>query len=309
MFNAYWKSFRRSWVQHTATQLATLTVLSATFAVVCFVMTLSFNLKRFLAVWGESVQMTVYLKDQVTDAQIPKIRSAIETMRDVASVTYIDKTEAVTNFKAQMASYAPDLLSDMEFSHPFPASLQVSFKDGLKSLENTSFLEKVAKRMESIEGVDDVAYGQSWVKNYSAFVNILMKAGFALIVILIAGSVFVVCNSVNSSISSRSEEIEILELVGATHRMIRLPFVFEGAVMGLTAAIFAVAINYAIFSWEKGLMAGSLVFARVVGQLSFLNLLYLVLIVLGGLSLGALGAYLTIRQLNDGWAASQRVEN
>jgi cell division protein FtsX len=55
------KSFKRSWVHHTGMQLATLTVLAATFSVIVFVLSISMNFKRILASWGDGVQMTVYL--------------------------------------------------------------------------------------------------------------------------------------------------------------------------------------------------------------------------------------------------------
>ena len=302
------RSFRRSWVHHTGMQLATLTVLAATFTVVVFVFSLSVNLRRVLTAWGEGIQMTVYLSEGLDAEKVKKIRAALESMPEVAKASYIPKEAATENFKKQMASYAPDLLGDSDFANPFPASYRLTLQKSVTAGGDVDQLEKLAGRIEKIEGVEDMSYGESWVRNYSAFLTALNASGGVMALILIAGSLFVIGNSIRVSISTRREEIEILELVGATPAMIRRPFVTEGFFMGLIASGAAVAINLVIFFWQKSLLSDNLVFARLLPALNFLDVVSVVSFIGAGAFVGALGAWLTIRKINDGWLASQGLE-
>ena len=73
------KIIARSWRQHFALQFATVTVLSATFSVVAFMLCLSFNFQRVLTVWGEQVQVSAYLEDGVSPASLEKLKSEISS--------------------------------------------------------------------------------------------------------------------------------------------------------------------------------------------------------------------------------------
>jgi cell division transport system permease protein len=298
------KSFRRTWVHHTGMQMATLTVLAATFTVVTFVLAWSLNFRRVLSEWGDSQQMTVYLQETTPVEKYEIIRSSLEALPNIKSVNLISKEQATDLFKVQMANYAPDLLQDKEFSHPFPASFQLAFRESVHSENDAQRLAALAAQIRAVSGVEDVSYGQSWLKNYASFVEGVDQAGWFIMAVLIAGSILVIGNSVSASISSRRDEIEILELVGATSRSIRLPFVFEGAALGFMAAAVSLGANFLIYRSAEQLVQKSLSFSRLVSVIHFLNPAAIVAVLGGGLLFGALGAYVSVRRLNDGWAAA-----
>jgi cell division transport system permease protein len=302
------KSFRRSWVHHTGMQLATLTVLGATFTVVIFFLSFSLNLKRILASWGDGVQITAYIKDDVSDDSLANTRQSIEALREFRDIQFIAREAATESFKKQMASYAPDLLSDAEFAHPFPASFRLTLKGGAASEGEVHHLEEVAAQLQKIPGIEDVSYGQSWLKNYASFVTTLYSSSWAVAAVLVFGSLFVIGNSIRSSISSRREEIEILELVGATSAMIRRPYIAEGLFMGAMAAALAIGLNFAAFVWEKSVLSSSVVLSRLVSMVSFLDVFTVVAMIAFGALIGAVGAWLSVRKINDGWSARQGLE-
>ncbi len=302
------RSFRRSWVHHTGMQIATLTVLTATFSVVIFVLLLSSNVRKVISAWGDTVQVTAYLREDIDEAATTRLQKAISALPEVANIDYIARESATAQFKTQMASYAPDLLNDADFANPFPASFRISLKGGVKSDEDLHKLEGVSAQIGKLDGVEDVSYGQSWVKNYSTFVSFIMAGAGIMIGIMLLGGLFVVGNSIRASISSRVEEIEILELVGATAGMIRRPYVSEGFLMGASAALSALVLNFGLHLWAKQALSASPTMARMGSLLSFLDPLSVLLAIAVGGCIGALGAWLTIRRMNDGWSASQRLE-
>lgn len=303
------RSFRRTWVHHTGMQLATLTVLVATFTVVAFVYSLAINLNRVLVSWGESVQLTAYLVDDVNDGQIQALDQTLKSMREIANVVYTPSEKATENFKLQMAGYAPGLLADADFSNPFPASFRVTLKGGVRSDDDIKRMETIAVRIGKVSGVEDVSYGQSWVKNYSAFIAALAASGGVVALILLAGSLFVIGNSIRTSIAARREEIEILELVGATSRMIRRPYVSEGLMMGFIATAVAIVANFGLYQWQVAVMNSSLAFTRLALLFEFMSVPTMAGFLASGAMLGALGAWLTVRRINDGWSASQGLES
>lgn len=303
------KVFARSWRQHFAMQFTTAVVLTATFTVVGFMLSLSMNLKRVLSVWGERVQISLYLEDTASDVVVQALKTKLTENPLVGEVEYTTKKRAAEIFRDQMASYAPDLMDDAEFATPFPASFQVRLKDGLETESRVQNLEALAKTFSAYDGVEDVSYGQSWVKNYASFVAVLQGAGSIIAIILVLGSMFVIGNSIRTLISARRDEIEILELVGASSAHVRRPFLTEGALLGFMSAALALFLNAGLYSWQTTVMRRSLAFARMAVEFQFLSVGMIVLFLFTATVFGILGAWITVRSLNDGWSAARGAQS
>ena len=76
---------------------------------------------------------------------------------------------------------------------------------------------KVAKKIEKIEYVQSVKYGQGYVEKLFDFVNISRNIGIVLIVGLVFTAMFLISNTIKITITARRREIEIMRLVGATN--------------------------------------------------------------------------------------------
>lgn len=302
------RSFRRSWVHHTGMQLATFSVLAATLTVVGFVLSLSLHLNRILMSWGESARITAYLLDDLNPAELDRLRESLQSMKEVRAVAFVPREAATGIFKRQMASYAPDLLVDPDFENPFPASFRISLRGGVHTERDVEALESLVNRIARLQGIEEVTYGQSWIRNYSSFVTAVSTGGGIVVAIMLAGSLFVVGNSIRASVAARREEIEILELVGATSAMIRRPYLTEGVLMGLLAAFVALAVHFAIYAWLTTLMNSSLAFAGWTSRLGFMNVPTVLTFLGGSAFLGGVGAWVAIRNINQGWSASRRLD-
>ena len=300
--NSIFKSIQRSWTHHFGTQFSTLVVLCGAFSVIVCTMLISENLTKVLSSWGETVQVTAYLDESSDESVTSKIEAQLQKISEVAKIEYVDRDMATANFKEQMASYAPGLLSDSDFANPFPASFRITLNDGAKPEK----LREVSETIRTLSGIEEVSYGQSWVANYTTFAKVISNFGQALVVLLLAGGLMIVGNSVRASVAVRREDVEILELVGATKGMIRTPFLVEGALIGFVAAALALALNFALYSFATGILSKSLGFMRFTEVLSFANLFTILSVLALGAGVGLAGAYFAVRSLNDGWAASRR---
>lgn len=308
MWKHFFTSFGRTWKFNPAMQLATFSVLVGTFCVITIFVSVHQNLNQLLTRWGEDVQMTVFLKEEVVQGEVSKVETFLKNITDIEHISYISKDEAARRFQKQMGAAAPDLLSDKDFGNPLPASFEVKLGAHMATAAAFETLVNLADKVSSLESVDEVSYGQGWVENYSSLVNQFGKSSWLLVIILLAGSLLVIGNSIRNSIFQRRDEIEVLELVGATARRIQGPFIFEGAVIGGLSALIALFICYVFFQWQVGIFDEDLKFLGLAGQLTYLQWSHFFGIPLLGTVFGGLGAYICVRKVSSGWSAAERLE-
>jgi cell division transport system permease protein len=130
-------------------------------------------------------------------------------------------------------------------------------------------------------------------KNVKTVTDIMRTAGTVILLVIGVIVLFIIVNTIRLAVFARSEEIEIMRLVGASDAFIRWPFVFEGAMVGLFGAAITLAGLYFLANPIGGFMVD---FFRVL-PLSFGSLTRdLVVLVCGaGLGLGVLGSWLSVR--------------
>lgn len=290
---------------HGGLTIMTLMVLTATFTVVGSLLLAGQNLTRVLTLWGESMQMTVYLKDEATDEEAEGLGRLLRGDRRVGEAKWIDREAALVSFQEQMATYAPDLLGDAELLKYIPRSFQVKLSETVSSALQFETLRTLAGELKGIATVDDVSFGQDWVKSYSSLTGALTDAGAWLIALLLCGSVLVISNVVSGSIHQRRAEIEVLELVGASKRFIRTPFLVEGAVLGLAAGAFSLALLAGGFHALREVFETRLSFLQLAHHLTFFTAAKAGLFVSVTALIGLASSFFSLRRLNTGWAASR----
>lgn len=285
---------------------ATTLILAACFTILLTGVTVGVNLQRVLTLWGEDVQITAYLSPELEGDGREALIQSLQTDQRVGRVEHVDRDRAMEDFRSQMASYAPDLMADDDLLSLIPASLMISLSTAVPVAEQLGAMKAIAQELGQRPGVDDVRYGQEWVRQYSAFVAGIQFTLGAIGLILFVAAAFIISNAIRASVETRRSEIEILELIGARQWMIRKPHLIEGAVMGAAAGLVAVilaAMFYRAFEWA---LVHELQYLRLAEHLSFLGPFQIVTAILGGAGLGALASYLCVRSINSGWAAARR---
>ncbi|XGC80722.1 cell division protein FtsX [Bdellovibrio bacteriovorus] len=295
------KAPQKNW----ALKVSTLIVVTACFVVMGSGLLISQNFKNILTQWGEDVQMTVYLSNDLSESELKGIENKIRSSEEVGQVAYVNQDKALGDFRAQLASYAPDMAKDEELLHLIPASMEIKLSDKVSSAAQTQTLKSLAEKFREINGVDEVSYGQEWVEKYAKLVSAIEATMRILGFIILMASLFVIANVIRASIANRKEEIIVLEMVGATTSMVRKPFLIEGATLGFTSSVFAVLLCFGLYSGIKTLLVTKLSFFQLGEHLSFISPLTMVFFIIGGTCLGAFSSYLCIRRLNDGYAGSQ----
>ena len=300
----FWQSFYRTWSQQAAMQFATLSVLIGAYAAVSSALLVQQNLQALLTRWGSEVKVNVYLTDDISENEIRKVSSGLKESELFSSIELVSKDEALKRFKDRLGALAPNMAEDSSFENPLPMSLE-SLMSKNANVGAFDSLVELADQISLMAGVEEVSYGQGWIENYASAIGIFNVSSWALIFILVAGSLFVIGNAIKSSVIQRKDEIEIMELFGATKWTIQVPFILEGLVMGLAASAGAILLVLCLYAWQSQVLIESLNFWNLKNAIEFLSWPRVFFILFGGGVSGALGSYLCIKQVSNGWTAAE----
>lgn len=296
----------RSWRHHFSLQIATVLVLSLVLIILSFVFSVRQNLNQLNAVWGDNLELTVYIKDKIPNESVSGLVHELRMNREIADVNVVNKEDALKKFVTRMGSLAPDFVRSPEFDNPLPVSLEVKVKEQNEPKAKVALLKGLADEVVKNKIVDDVSYGQGWIENWAGFLTSVQLLSGGAIALTIFLGLLVIGNSVRVSLSQRRDEIEIMELVGATSRWIRTPFIVEGAMLGLFASALSCAIGSTLQTLAFQYLKTSLSFWSVFQSLSPLSALGWLTVTFIGMCFGAFGAYVCVRNLNNGWSAAER---
>jgi cell division transport system permease protein len=234
------------------------------------------------------VEVVANLQIDATPSAIADLGSRIKAMPEVSGVTLVTREEALARFQQSMTDQGREDLTKYLDSNPFPASYEIRLKD-------PSFSSSVADALQPTNepAVRNVLDTKETAKNVKTVTDIMRTAGTVILLVIGVIVLFIIVNTIRLAVFARSEEIEIMRLVGASDAFIRWPFVFEGAMVGLFGSLITLGGLYVLANPIGGFMVD---FFRVL-PLSFGSLTRdLVVLVCGaGLGLGVLGSWLSVR--------------
>jgi len=212
----------------TAT-LATLTTMTLTLLTLGAVLLLTLNVNRTLAQLESQVEVAAFLKPG-TDAAALLTRArafpGVQEARLVTSEQALDEMTRDYPYVREAANLA---------GNPFPDTLRLR----VGRVEDSP---RVAASVSTLAGVQDVEYGAGYVDQTVRTLTAIRGAAYALVGLLLLGTLFNILNAVRVAMYSRRQEISVMRLLGATRGFIRMPHVIEGVLLGLLASSLALAL-------------------------------------------------------------------
>ena len=109
-------------------------------------------------------------------------------------------------------------------------------------------LKQTYDKLTQIEGVAEVVAHFEIAEGFQTVQNVLNIASLVIVTVLFVVSLFIISNTVKLAMYSRSEEIAIMKMVGATNGFIRWPFVYEGLLLGLFSAVIAFGLQWGLYA-------------------------------------------------------------
>lgn len=250
-----------------------------------------YNVQALLVSIQEGVHFSVYLSDPVRNDAVERIKEKLSADARILSFDYISKEEALKLFHKD---FQEDSLIKSLGANPLPASFEVKVKAGYQEPQK---LVAIIDPIKEMPGVEEVQYGSDWLENLNRFLRVLKMIGAGIGGFLAVAVMTIIANTVRLHFYNRKEEIEIMKLIGATHRFIKIPFFMEGSFMGLFSGGIAAALLFFIFHFSKtrlqaigGIFGGAM-------ELRFLPAELLLGLILAGGILGGIGSFISLTHL------------
>lgn len=280
---ATWTHIRRAPYQALA---ATLIMVLTFFVATIFVLTAAGS--QTILKWFETrPQVTAFFEDRVTMQQIDTLKAKLAQTGKVSQAKYISKEEALAIYREQNKD--DPLLLEMVTANILPASLEVSTID-------ITYLEEIAQILRQEPGVEEVIFQEDVVKALHNWTNVLRKIGVGLIATLGGVSLLIILVIIGMKVALRREEIEILQLIGATAWYIRAPFIFEGIFYGVVGAILAWGISYLLLLYSTPFLVEFLAGIPILPVPIFFMLALLGAEILLGAFIGTLGSLVAVKR-------------
>lgn len=251
------------------------------------------NLNLFTEVVKQDYdQVEIFMEETSSQEQIDGAMSKLENFEGVDSVAYRTKEEALDIMKERWgeSGYLLDSLGE----NPLPASILIS----VNSIEDATAVSEYAG---TLEGVEDIQYYQETVDKLTSVTNGLQIGALIVMAFLIVVCVVVVSNTIKLTVFARAREIRIMKYVGATNWFIRGPFMAEGKITGIIAALAAAGLMTLLYSNVVNII-GTQVIAIVSSPLISVGYLagnMLVIFLALGVSIGAWGSIVSMRKFLD----------
>jgi len=269
--------------------IITLLTISLSILIVSAFILFFINTNEIMNFWKKGVRVMAYLKPDLADSSLTDLTRRIQSISGVETVRFISKKEAFTQLKAQMKRQAS--LLDNLGENPLPDAFEIRMNVATQTWDKVEFL---AAEIEALDEVEEVEYGQRWLGRYTHIFDLFKLTGYAMCGIFFMAAVFIVANTIRLVIYSRKDEIEIMRLVGAAERFIKIPFYFQGLLQGALGAGIGLAVLFfgyllIVSNIEQGWFSGNF-------QIQFLSPLVSGTIILLSMLVGWFGSYLSLKQ-------------
>ncbi len=203
--------------------------------------------------------MNVFIWDETTEEQKKQLETELKALDGVNTVVFKNKQEALEDMKSRFKNNQSLMTGYEGENNIFPASFVVTLTDLNKLEEIQTEIERIGakiateNRAEEIDlEIEETTIHDSIIKNITSSDNtiktlitivsgIRMAIGVIFIVLLFV-SVMIISNTIRLTVHARRKEISIMKYVGATNSFIRWPFVVEGIIIGIIAAIITLLV-------------------------------------------------------------------
>lgn len=247
----------------------------------------AYNLTSLLKIWEDKFEVIAYLKRDLPLDQVEGLLKKIRHLDGVETVNYLSPFDAMAYMEKKLGGQK-DLLQGIQPSI-FPASIEIRLK---KDYWGQTKIEEVVAYMKNISQIEEIQYGQEWIETFSVVVHLVRLTQWILGGLLLTAIIFIISNTLQLTISSRKEEIEAMQMAGASPAFIQVPHYIEGLIQGLLGAAMATGLLFLLYQ---------ILFIAITpllkGWLSGIPILFLpwetiTKILVGGMVLGLFGSFL-----------------
>jgi cell division transport system permease protein len=268
---------------------ASVSAVTVTLILVGVFFVIMMNLNRVAQTIEEDVQIRVHIDVAANPQDQQKLKSEIESIPEVKSVTFSSKQNELDNLVNSLGEEGKSFKL-FEQDNPLNDVFIVKTKKPTDTME-------IANQIKTSNYVAKVKYGQGKVEKLFKFINASRNVGVVLIIGLFFTAIFLISNTIKITIIARRREIKIMRLVGATNSFIRWPFFLEGLWLGIIGSILPIILisiaYYRAYDYIGPKLEGT--FIQVLPFDPFVYQVSGILILMGAL-IGIWGSLMSVRK-------------
>ena len=270
---------------------ASLAIMCATMLIFGLFFMIIENLNNAVETLETQQGMQIFIEKSATESQITQIGEQIQEIDGVNTVTYVSKEDALNQTKEKLKNKQA-LLAGWDEDNPFRASYMVTLTD-------LKLSSQVQEEILKIDNVAEISSRDETINGLVTIANGVRIVSAVILTLLVLISVFIIANTIKLTVHARRKEISIMKYVGATDSFIRWPFIIEGIIIGIVAALISIVVLGIAYNLISNAMAGSTLLSKMrMSLLSFTDMTTLLVIVYLtlGIGIGALGSSLSMRK-------------
>lgn len=224
----------KSFIRNFSLSLASILCVTITLILVAFTIVASVNINKTIDKIEDELTIIVYLNSDTTEERSSELFDEFSEINAVSSVVFKSKDE----WKSEMSEVDETYETFLNYldENPLLDSFTVSVVDSAQ-------ISDVAEYISQTNDVNTVKYGEGMVDSILSTFSTIQTGTIVVVVALVLVTVFLIGNTIKLTIFSRRGEIEIMRLVGASNTTIKLPFIFEGLLVGLIGSVIPVCIS------------------------------------------------------------------
>lgn len=226
----------KSVIRNFSLSLASISCITITLIIVAVAVITSFNVQNFTQTIERDMTIVVFLDNDATEEDVETVENKIKAIGNVETYTFQTKQQVKQQMQEESEVFKTVLETWSDEESPLKDTFQVKVKD----VKN---IKKTALKIESIDKVSVVRYGEDMVDKMVKAFSSVEKVTYGIVIALVLVTVFLIINTIKLTISARSREIGIMRLVGASNITIKLPFIIEGMILGLFGSIVPVVLT------------------------------------------------------------------
>lgn len=230
--------------------------------------------------------LSLFLTPNATPTMVDSIHNTLATHDGIKQFHFVSKAEALKQVMSGNNNH--DIMSTLT-ENPLPDAFFIE----PASLDATA-IQQLKDELSQLEGIETIQVDDAWLKRLGYLLALGKKALFILALLLGFALFTVIGNTIRMQILTQQEEIEVSQLIGATHRFIRRPFLYSGAIYGLIGAFFSLIIT-TIVIWLFNLSLSALAAEYQTDfSLHLPNFDVFVITCITAISIGLISAYIAV---------------
>ena len=280
----------RGIIRHPLVTIASITTIMLMLLIMGAFYIFSINARMIMTKLSQRPPIEVYMNLQCSEEELNFVTQQLSANPNILDYTMASPEQNYESFKANLGS-SSSILDDFDYNMYLPYTFSLRLTD-------PSLADQVCGEVATYTGVSKVAQESNVMRFLTKASRIVNITTFAAFIVLFVIALFIISNMVRISVYSRASEIEIMKFVGATNNYIRLPYITEGALVGLFSAVCSWAITILVyrqvyFKAMSSIDPGS--FYALAGTRSIMWHELVILIVMG-LIIGAVGSGISVRK-------------